>query len=120
MTNFDYYIKGNKMEEGWKVFVKTAYNKNGRALDKYNKWLLEEHEEPILDDVEREYLSSVIKPFRNRVEFILKEKVCGDEFYYIGIFVDGEYTFLPYFKKSTKMYAGMKLDKRYTLKELNL
>lgn len=27
------------------------------------EWLTEEYKEPVLDDVEREYLSTVIKPF---------------------------------------------------------
>ena len=30
------------------------------------KWLCEEYKEPILDDVEKDYLSAVIKPFRKK------------------------------------------------------
>ena len=73
MTNFDYYIKGGREREGWTKFFDISHNCAGRAtLSKYNEWLLEEHEEPILDDIEREYLSNVIKPFRNRVVYIAK------------------------------------------------
>ena len=31
------------------------------------KWLLKEYKEPILDDIEKEYLSAVIKPFRKKL-----------------------------------------------------
>ena len=121
MTNFEYYIASGRDKEGWMAFVETApFRTGGRAIDKYNNWLLKEHEEPILDDTERKYLSNVIKPFRDRVEYISKEKVEGNETYYITIFIDDDYIFLPYFKESTKMYVGMKPDKRYTLKELGL
>ena len=119
MTNFEYYIKGGKAHEIYEAFLKTSPSR-GMSLGEYNKWLLKEHEEPILDDTERKYLSNVIKPFRDRVEYISKEKVEGNETYYITIFIDDDYIFLPYFKESTKMYVGMKPDKRYTLKELGL
>ena len=77
---------------------------------------------PILDKKEKEYLSAVIKPFRDKVIAIIKYNG-GDDRYYIQIAVKQsgffEYVNLPYFKKGT-MYNGMELDKEYTLEELGL
>lgn len=77
---------------------------------------------PILDEVEREYLSNVIKPFRDRVEGILK--------YTTGSYAYIEITYrdyaenigciyLPSFKKDT-MYKGMETGKKYSLEDLGL
>ena len=77
---------------------------------------------PILDDKEKEYLSAVIKPFRNKVYTIAKYDD-GDDNFYIQIAIKQnvyfEYIDLPYFKKGT-MYKGMELKKEYTLEELGL
>ena len=88
------------------------------------EWLLEEYSEPILDDAEKEYLSAVIKPFRNRVKYITKFiGVFDNEFIEIDHVMDNEaelyYIELPLFKKGT-MYKGMKLGRNYTLEELEL
>ena len=85
------------------------------------KWLLEEYKESaVLDDVEREYLSAVIKPFRNRVTSIAKIENTYAKKQFIRIVVcHEEQVNLPYFKKATK-YKGMKVDKKYTPKELGL
>ena len=84
------------------------------------KWLLEEAKEPILDEVEREYLSAVIRPFRNRVKYIVKTFGVSEARQFIRIIMhDGEYSNLPFFKGGT-MYKGMKVDKQYTLQELGL
>lgn len=85
-------------------------------------WLLEEYKEPILDDVEREYLSAVIKPFRNKVKKIAKISRIGQpEEQYIRI-VLGELDFMnfPNFNTNTGMYKGMEADRLYTLEELGL
>lgn len=79
---------------------------------------------PILDDAEKEYLSNVIKPFRDRVRYIVK-----------GIDIDKEYESIrmniidinklecnldfPLFKKDT-MYKGMVVGKQYSLEDLEL
>ena len=121
MTNFEYYIKGNRFEEGWRVFVETSYNKIGRALNQYNKWLLEEHEEPILDDIEKEYLSNIIKPFKDTVLCVTKEtKDTSVKMARIRIaYRNGSSTCLPWFLKE-KMYVNMLSNTYYTLKELGL
>ena len=84
------------------------------------KWLLSEYKEPILDEVEKKYLSEVIKPFRNRVKYIVKTYGVSEARQFIRIIMhDGEYSNLPFFKGGT-MYNGMKVDKQYTLQELGL
>lgn len=73
--------------------------------------------EEILDDAEKEYLSAVIKPFRDRVKYIKKNH--GNNFEYIHINVNGEWLHFPYFKKDT-MYKGMEVGKKYSLEEIGL
>lgn len=76
-------------------------------------------EQEILDDVEKRYLTNIIKPFKNKVESISKQ----DRFTsrtYIRIIIKGDSSIcLPNFKNDT-MYKGMVGNKEYTLKELGL
>ena len=73
----------------------------------------------ILDDAERQYLSAVIKPFRDKVDFICKENFMGYgcEHIVIGLIGAGPDMALPLFK-SGAMYKGMELGYDYTLEEL--
>ena len=74
----------------------------------------------ILDDVEKRYLSAVIRPFRKRVDSVMKiSDPLGYEKEYIFIKLDEDSFSLPYFKTGT-MYQGMELEKVYTLEELGL
>lgn len=84
------------------------------------RWLLEEAKEPILDDVEKKYLSAVIKPFRTRVNHISKEENPdgSTEFIHIDL-SDEDVADFPNFKANT-MYKGMEVGKDYTLQELGL
>ena len=75
-------------------------------------------EEPILDDKEKEYLSSVIKPFRDKVKIISKRSYFTDE-EHLTIILKNDTIYLPNFKKDT-MYKNMKLEKDYILEELGL
>lgn len=78
-----------------------------------------ECEEPHLTEKEHSYLSSIIKPFRNKVTYIGKFTKGEDENYIeIGIYEDLEIG-LPVFPNN-QMYLGMKEDKKYTLEELGL
>lgn len=85
----------------------------------YNAWLEEEYDSKILDDVEKAYLSAVIKPFREDVVYIEK---CifstGAEYIQICMTEDETVNF-PNFKKGT-MYKGMEANKAYTLEKLGL
>lgn len=84
------------------------------------KWLLEEAKEPVLDDVEKEYLSAVIKPFRKKISCIRKSKDARKGKNYIKFeFCDGDRMFFPNLSND-EMYKGMELDRNYTLEELGL
>ena len=84
------------------------------------KWLLSEYKEPILDDVEKEYLSAVIKPFRKKISCIRKSKDPRKGKNYIKIeFCDGDHMFFPNLSNDA-MYKGMEVNKEYSLKELGL
>ena len=79
----------------------------------------------ILTEEEKEYLSSVIKPFRDRVTVIIKHKCDYSQDEYLGISVRyynkpgvKEIT-LPIFEKDT-MYKGMASTMWYTLEDLGL
>lgn len=78
---------------------------------------------PILDDIEREYLSNVIKPFRDRVVSIIKyDDYDRCEYIVIKYRNINGYTGRMYFQAFEKgtMYQGMEVDKKYTLEELGL
>ena len=84
------------------------------------EWLLEEYKEPVLDDVEKEYLSAVIKPFRKKISCIRKTKDPRKCENYIKIeCCDGDLMHFPNLSNDA-MYKGMKLDRKYTLEELGL
>ena len=82
------------------------------------KWLLEEYKEPVLDEVERKYLSDVIKPFGHRVSHIVK-RLNGSGYYIAIILNNSDVMNLPYFTRNT-MYKGMTVGREYKLKELGL
>ena len=83
----------------------------------------------ILNKQEKEYLSNIIKPFKNTVRAIAKyDDIDYDNYSFILIIVkqliDGydivnEGICLPVFK-SDIMYKGMEVGKQYTLDELEL
>lgn len=84
------------------------------------EWLLEEAKEPILNEAEKNYLSAVIEPFRDKVKYISKQKNIDKlmEFIHIDL-SDGDVADFPNFKAGT-MYKGMEVGKYYTLQELGL
>ena len=77
----------------------------------------------ILTEKEKEYLSAVIKPFRDRVSYITKMQ--GMKYNeqlpveFIVIYVDDEKIILPSYGKGT-MYKDMKLMEKYTVEDLGL
>ena len=73
---------------------------------------------PILDDIEKEYLGAVIKPFKNSIKHIVKYKI-NKKKEYIEIRLGCEVISFPMFDKGT-MYKGMELNKNYSLDELGL
>lgn len=83
------------------------------------EWLDAEHVEPILDDAEKQYLSAVIKPFRNEKLEIVKRSACNGSEEWLNFVSEKGSFYLPNFKTGT-MYKGMKQGKHYTLEELGL
>ena len=93
-----------------------------KKVDLLLDWLEIECKEPILDEAEKRYLSAVIRPWRDRVKTVRKQKVeyqLRNEKEYIQIKLDDDFINLPVFD-SGSMYIGMELDKRYSLEELGL
>ena len=80
-----------------------------------------ERKEEILDETEKRYLASVIKPFKNKIETIEKTIKIGDSSlcYLIMLLKNNDMANLPNFKKNS-MYKGMEVNKKYTLEELGL
>lgn len=83
------------------------------------RWNYEECKRPILDKKEKEYLSAVVKPFKERVEYIIK-RTSGYKNEYISIQIKNDVAIqYPNFNKNT-MYKGMEIGIEYTLEELGL
>lgn len=80
-----------------------------------------ERKEEILDETEKRYLASVIKPFKNKIETIEKTIKIGDSsLCYLNIYIkNDDIANLPNFKKDS-MYKGMEPERKYTLEELGL
>lgn len=98
-----------------KTFFKKLPNNYTGTIEVENGFI---QEKEILDEEEKEYLSAVIRPFRDKVISISKEDYY-DRNCYINIELKKQNIDLPYFKISA-MYKGMVADKKYTLKELGL
>lgn len=101
-----------------KILVRGGYI----PFDNFKRWLDMEHDEKILNDAEKKYLSAVIKPFRDRVSYICKANTLehyGTQRIYIGFTYESIDMELPIFERGT-MYKGMKLAHQYTPEELGL
>ena len=105
--------KGIELVKENKKFFKTLPDDYTGTIEVENGYIVGKE---ILDKEEKEYLSAVIRPFRNRVEYIQKKDNRNE---FIKIKLDDEFLYLPYFEKYT-MYKDMELNKKYTLKELDL
>lgn len=102
--------------------IDTFKSKLEFADEALKEWLDMEHVESILDDTEKRYLKGVIRPFRDRVQYITKTNngcsrgYCGIR---IGFTNPSDDIYLPCFLEST-MYKGMKMYDAYSLEELGL
>lgn len=74
---------------------------------------------PILDNIEKNYLSNIIKPFRDRIDYIAKVNLSNRREYILIKMKNCEMISLPFFTAGA-MYKGMENDKNYTLKDLGL
>ena len=79
----------------------------------------------VLDDAEREYLKTILKPFHEAVKYVEKvtESVFDEdgrnkEFLFIAFYGRGSFAF-PDFDAGA-MYSGMELNKKYSLDELGI
>lgn len=106
-------------KEKWEDYKKCQLQEI-EEVDKYFKEKEKEEQKPKLTDKEREYLSAVIKPFRDKINFIVKRSfpiIYVKE--YIRIDLAKESVCLPLFEKG-KYYQGLEEDREYTLEELGL
>lgn len=102
------------------ILGKNCYRTCNECKKHAMQWLLSEAEEPILDEVEREYLSYGIRQFREKIECIYKHQMSYIDEYYIAVRLKDGYSLrYPRFKGNT-MYKGMEVEKEYTLEELGL
>lgn len=108
------------------LFRRKIEELHGGCVYARREWANTEYKEPILDGVEKEYLRNVIKPFRDRVRYVIKFKKGERESITIQYLDSKKYMELPLyfinfpsFKKGT-MYKGMEIEKEYTLDELGL
>ena len=84
------------------------------------------YKKPILDEVEKKYLSKIICPFREKYKIMIqKNHSISYPCEYIYIYLQNDkLTYnnsfdLPFFKEG-EMYKGMELNKKYSLEELGL
>ena len=76
---------------------------------------------PVFTDEEKEYLSTVLKPFRNEIDYIYKCSTYRGEKEYIAISFKKitRDMFFPEYPTGT-MYKGVILNKEYSLDDLGL
>jgi len=73
---------------------------------------------PVLDRVEKKYLSKVVHPFRAMNPTIAKYH--DDIGAYLAIDIGFDGMILPHFAADTGMYEGMEYDYKYSLEELGI
>ena len=127
--------------ENGEVFVKNgkdkfespstyAYIDSLKNLEHYTLGKIIKIEEPeyktvyeakeVLDEAEKRYLRGVIRPFRDKVEYIKKyfSRTVRKEYLQVKLKEDRPMN-LPYFEVNA-MYKEMKKEKEYTLEELGI
>ena len=111
-----YLVKScNMSKETWENH-KQKLLKEFEEVDKYFEEKEKEEKKPILNDEEREYLSVVVKPFRNNVRYITKQRVSKE---FLVILLIDDAVLLPSYEKGTT-YKGLETENSYTLEQLGL
>lgn len=112
--SFSYYDLVGKEDEDFHSYLSECFlesmmfDKNIRIIDE------------ILTKEEKEYLANVIKPFKDRIRYIIKKRGASGTTEYIYIMLDSRETFsLPVFEKG-KYYKRMEIEKPYRLEYLEL
>lgn len=137
MTNFEAIVKNNPRfvkevlaHHEFDSNLKEVINDNHKTYAWYNDkhradknsmdFLNAEYVAPVLDSIEKKYLSDVIRPFKHKVKSIRKSRCSGQYFIEINMIQNFDRVCLPYFSTKSGMYKGMELNIPYTLKELGL
>lgn len=126
VNKYGFEARGTILNEWSGKSIKNFENNTERKILKIERPQTIYEVKEVLDVKEKEYLSAVIRPFKNRIRSISKKHYFEYEYISISMFdipndnlIIEDNPDLPLFKKG-KMYKGMKLDKEYTLKELGL
>lgn len=134
MTNFEVIVKNNpnyvkevlacvmSVDEIERVLTgELKHDNDYSARDKREMdFLNANYVQPVLDNIEKEYLSDVIRPFRHKIKSIRKSSCSGQYFIEINMKDCHDRVCLPYFSTNSKMYKGMKARQNYTLNDLGL
>lgn len=112
---YDFVIYHNSIE----IYREENFDIFSPSGNAFTKWLEEEYKPEILTDKEKAYLSAVIKPFREKVEYVYKICLEIDKREYLEISLENGVISFPYFEKG-KMYKGMGINTFYKLEELGL
>lgn len=128
---------GVELEEEFKISQSQCiykFTEAGLMFKPYNEWELSYNffneviksdiVKPVLNRQEKDYLENVLRPFKDKVSYVVKlHKFANidEEFLFIVFESDSDTSFFnfPVFQKDT-MYKGMEVGKEYTLKELGL
>ncbi len=106
-----------------KGFTKQSYTSSEDLI----KWLAAPYEEPILDDIERKYLKTIVLPYLNKGYKVNVQKMPNSltGYFFIRIRVTSEFNFthnidLPPFMAEDHMYDNMKLGVVYWSTDLGI
>ena len=126
VNEYGFEARGTILNEWSGKSIKNFENNTGRKILKIERPQTIYEVKEVLDVKEKEYLSAVIRPFKNRIRSISKKHYFEYEYISISMFDIPNDNLgiednpdLPLFKKG-KMYKGMKPDNEYSLKELGL
>ena len=118
-NNFKFMDNENDFD-AMKIYGFSFYKNKALKFFKEDRKLLWERKE-ILDDAEKEYLSSFIRPFKDRVKYIKKWYDNNNGKYLISAeYKDGSFPTNFPFLEEKDMYKNMEVDRAYTLEELGL
>lgn len=135
-TNLEHYKKElgkifyEELRNAPAVFDKVKKNLDSNIRSQYGQtyaddileWMSRPYKEPILEEDERNYLSNVIRPFKENVCTVYKRKFysySGLTYEYIVVKLRNDKWGFPKFVEGT-MYKGMEVNKEYSLEELGL
>lgn len=104
-------------------------NKEETLTEMYDGWhtlikMVDEYKVPVLDEIEKNYLTNFLRPFVRKYDIKVKKVLSfsNDQEYLSFSFTKydiKDFFVFPYFPKNT-MYKNMKLERWYTLDELDL